>query len=98
MAAYKALFEAVNHFENNINRQLNRPTLLFIDEKDEFISCDALRDLIMKYHLDRWRLWLVEKDHEIGDNVSYHLIIDRESVGMNMWEHIKGAMARHLGH
>ena len=35
MAAYKALFEAVNHFENNINRQLNRPTLLFIDEKDE---------------------------------------------------------------
>ena len=53
----------------------------------------------MKYHLDRWRLWLVEKDHEIGDNVSYHLIIDREERRNEMWEHIeKGAMARHLGH
>jgi alpha-beta hydrolase superfamily lysophospholipase len=37
MAAYKASFEAIEHFEKNINDTLNQPTIIFIDEKDEFI-------------------------------------------------------------
>jgi len=33
MAAYKALFEAVDNFNKNANDKLNKPTLIFIDEK-----------------------------------------------------------------
>jgi alpha-beta hydrolase superfamily lysophospholipase len=96
MAAYKALFEAIDHFEKNINQQLNRPTLLFIDENDEFISCSGIRDMIANHKLDQWRLRIVRKDPEIGDKVSHHLIIDGDSVGKNMWGNMANDMFRHF--
>jgi len=33
MAAYKAVFEACDYFNKNANDKLNKPTLIFIDEK-----------------------------------------------------------------
>lgn len=96
MAAYKALFEAVDHFEKNINQQLNKPALLFIDEDDEFISADGIRDMIRKYKLDQWRLCSVRKDPEVGGSVSHHLIIDPDSVGKKMWEQMTDGIARNL--
>ena len=52
MAAYKALFEAIQHFESNMNDKLNTPTIIFIDEKDEFISCSILKEMIVRKNLD----------------------------------------------
>lgn len=96
MAAYKALFEAIEHFENNINDKLNKPTIIFIDEKDEFISCSTLKEMIVRKNLDKWQINIVQKDREVEEKISHHLIIDKASVGENMWTQIIDSLKKHL--
>ena len=96
MAAYKALFEAIDHFNKNVNDKLNRPTLIFIDEKDEFVSSSKLKEMITQRNLDHWQIHTVQKDNDVGEKISHHLIIDRDSVGTQMWKKIKDAIKRHL--
>ncbi|MGA2330208.1 MAG: alpha/beta fold hydrolase [Syntrophales bacterium] len=96
MAAYKALFEAIEHFEKNVNDKLNKPTLVFIDERDEFVSCSKLREMITWRNLDEWQVRIVQKDNDPGEKISHHLIIDIDSVGKQMWKQIKDAIRRHL--
>jgi alpha-beta hydrolase superfamily lysophospholipase len=96
MVAYKALFEAIEHFEKNANDKLNKPTLIFIDEKDEFVSCSKLREMIIQRNLDHWQIHIVQKDNDAGEKISHHLIIDRDSVGQQMWKQIKDAIKKHL--
>ncbi len=96
MAAYKALFEAVELFEKNVNDKLNKPTLIFIDEKDEFVSCSKLNEMIIRRSLDNWQINIVRKDSDIREKISHHLIIDKDSVGKQMWKHIKDAIKSHL--
>ena len=96
MAAYKALFEAIEHFKKNANDKLNKPTLIFIDEKDEFVSCSKLKEMITQRNLDHWQIHIVQKDNDAGEKISHHLVIDRDSVGKQMWKQIKDAINRHL--
>lgn len=96
MAAYKALFEAIEHFEKNANDRLNKPTLIFIDERDEFVSCSRLKEMIAQRNLDHWQIHIVQRDNDVGEKISHHLIIDRDSVGQQMWKQIKDAIRRHL--
>ena len=96
MAAYKAVFEAVDYFNKNANDKLNKPTLIFIDEKDEFVPFAKLNEIITQRKLDRWQVHVVRKDNYIGEKVSYHLIIDKDSVGPQMWSQIKKAMKKHF--
>jgi alpha-beta hydrolase superfamily lysophospholipase len=97
MSAYKALFEAIEHFENNVNDKLNKPTIIFIDEKDEFITCSKLRAMIVRKNLYRWHINIVKKDNNVEEKISHHLIIDKASVGENMWTKIKDALKKHMG-
>jgi alpha-beta hydrolase superfamily lysophospholipase len=92
MAAYKALFEAVDHFNNNVNDKLNQPTLVFIDENDEFVSSSKLNEMIIKWNLNLWQIHVVCKDNNVGKKVSHHLMIDRDSVGRKMWKRMKDAI------
>ena len=96
MAAYKSLFEAVDHFNKNANDKLNIQTLIFIDEKDEFVPFMKLNEIITLRKLDRWRVHVVRKDSHIGENVSYHLIIDKDSVGPHMWKQIQETIKKHF--
>jgi len=96
MAAYKALFEAVDHFNKNADNKLNKPTLIFIDEKDEFVPFVKLNEIITQRKLDLWQVHAVRKDNYIGENISYHLIIDKDSVGQQMWTQMKEAIKKHF--
>jgi alpha-beta hydrolase superfamily lysophospholipase len=96
MAAYKALFESIEHFERNANDNLNKPTLIFIDGNDEFISCSKLKEMIIRRNLNRWQIHILQKDNDVGGKISRHLIIDKTSVGENMWKQIKDALKKHL--
>lgn len=96
MAAYKALFEAVEHFNNNANYRLNKPALIFIDEKDEFVSCSKLNEIIAKCNLDNWQIHIVRKENDVGGNISHHLIIDKDSVGGKIWKQISNAIKKHF--
>ena len=96
MAAYKALFEAVQTFNNNADYRLNKPTLIFIDKKDEFVSSSNLNEMITRFNLDHWQVQVVQKDSNVGNKVSHHLMIDRNSVGKKMWKQMKKAIKKHL--
>ncbi len=96
MAAYKALFEAIDFFHGSMNGKLNKPTIVFIDEEDEFISYSELKELTSRRNLDRWRIHTVRKDRDIREGVSHHLIIDEESVGEDMWKRIRSSLRNHL--
>lgn len=96
MAAYKSLFEAVDYFNSNDNEKLNKPTIIFIDEKDEFVPFLKIKEIITRKKLDQWQICVVRKDNHISENVSHHLIIDQESIGPQMWQQMKDTIRMHV--
>jgi alpha-beta hydrolase superfamily lysophospholipase len=96
MAAYKAVFETISHFETNISVRLNVPTIVFIDEKDEFVSCSQLKEMIAQKKLDQWQVQAIRKDDYVNNRTAHHLMIDEDSVGRNTWKHIVSAMKQHV--
>jgi len=96
VAAYSALFEAVDYFEKHVNSRLNRPTIIFIHEDDEFIPPPKLSHMILQHQLNQWRIQAVQKVQGIDKKISNHLIIDEASLGEKEWKNVKKTMIRHL--
>ena len=97
MAAYNALFDAVEHLEDNLDpEKINVPTIIFIDKQDELISFSGLNAMIMEQELDRWKLHPVKKDPTATEREMHHLIIDEASVGKQTWKEIEDTTIRHL--
>lgn len=96
VAAYRAMFEAMDHFEGNIGKKLNVPTIVFIDENDELISYQQLADMIAGNKLDQWEIHRVQKDGDIAAGISSHLIINEDTTGKNMWARITTLVKKHL--
>lgn len=84
------------YFNKYANHKLNKPTLLFIDKDDEFVPLGRLNEIITQNKYDRWQIHLVQKDKAVSEEVSHHLIIDKESVGRRTWRKIEEAMKKHL--
>jgi len=96
MAAYQALFNAIDHFEKHLQARLNVPTVLFIDEQDESISYERLQEMIDSHKLDQWIIQRVQKDADIDRGITHHLIIDEESTGRRMWGLMQDRIRKHL--
>ena len=86
MAAYNALFEGLKQFEKHVNRRINVPTLIFIDEEDEFIPVRALKELKAEKKLDQWKLYVVKKEAAANQDTFHHHIIDESSTGKTVWQ------------
>ena len=86
IAAYNALFEGLQHFEKHASRTINIPTLIFIDEEDEFIPVHAFKELIKEKNLDLWKLYIVEKETVANQDTFHHHIIDESSTGKTVWK------------
>jgi alpha-beta hydrolase superfamily lysophospholipase len=98
VAAYNALFDALKHFEKHASQKINIPTLVFIDEQDEFIPEWGLRKLIKEEKLDQWQLHIVQKGKDVRFGTFHHYIIDEYSVGKAVWEAMMNTAIRHLVH
>ncbi len=96
VAAYNALFDALYHFEATAGPTLNVPTLIFIDEQDEFIPLGGLRNLAEKHSLDQWRFYIVQKEKAMGTGIFHHHIIDASSTGEKVWQEMMKAATAHL--
>jgi alpha-beta hydrolase superfamily lysophospholipase len=96
VAAYNALFEAAEHFEQSLDPQINVPTIIFIDKQDELISASGLKAMIQKQKLNRWKLHPVKKDRTATEIEMHHLIIDEASVGEQMWKEIVNTTITHF--
>jgi alpha-beta hydrolase superfamily lysophospholipase len=96
MAGYKALFEALGHFQGHINEALNVPTIVFMDREDEFISPDNLQEMISRSNLDRWKVVTIRKvQPELGP-AAHHLLIDEAVTGKEVWAQIGSVLLAHL--
>ncbi|MGB5747758.1 MAG: alpha/beta fold hydrolase [Desulfobacterales bacterium] len=96
VAAYNALFEALYHFEENAGPKLNLPTLVFIDEQDEFIPLWGLKNLVEEHNLDKWKFYTVQKEEEMGGGTFHHHIIDASSTGEGVWRDMMATTTGHL--
>lgn len=96
VAGYTALFDGIRNFTSNLGPRLNTPTLIFIDEKDEFVSLESLQALIRDHGLDRWNIAAVAKDTATDGSIAHHMIISEHSVGKDMWADMADRMTTHL--
>ena len=96
MAAYQALFTALEYFEGHSLNRLNVPTALFIDADDEYISYGRLKEMIGHHTFDQWTIHQVQKDEGANPGIAHHLIIDEESTGKRMWGRMQDIMRQHL--
>ena len=96
MAAYNALFDMYQHFENHPDPKINVPTVVFIDKHDELISFSGLQNMVRDQKLDRWEIHSVEKDKTATKVKMHHLIIDEASVGEKTWQKIVDITIAHL--
>jgi esterase/lipase len=96
VAAYKALFYMERSIMNNNFIDLNIPTLIFIDKKDELVNYKGILNDIDTYQLDQYIV------HELNDeglgfkNKYHHLIIDELSTGSNNWKFLTEKMSSFL--
>ena len=96
VAAYNALFEALYHFEENAGSKLNIPTLVFIDEQDEFIPLRGLKELVAEHKLDQWQFYIVHQKEEMETGTFHHHIFDSSSTGEAVWQDMMTETTRHL--
>ena len=96
IAAYNALFEALYHFEDSAGSKINVPTLVFIDEQDEFIPLWGLKKLVEEKSLDQWKFYIVQKEEDMGAGTFHHHIIDASSIGKVVWQDMMAATTRQL--
>jgi alpha-beta hydrolase superfamily lysophospholipase len=96
IAAYNALFEGLYHFEENAGSKLNVPTMIFIDEQDEFIPLWKLKKLVEKNRWDQWQFYIVQKEMEMKTEAFHHHIFDASSTGSAVWQDIMKAVENHL--
>ncbi len=96
MAGYKALFEALHHFQGRRNARLNVSTLVFMDREDEFISHDKLEEMMIGDRLDRWKIVTVQKEPPQAGRYAHHLLIDETAMGSEPWARMIEAVLGHL--
>lgn len=96
VAAYIALFEAIEHFNKDMAQKLNVPTLIFIDTRDEFVSYRRLKRIINNGELHQWKLHPVNKSTAGAKDKMHHLIIDESSIGKDAWNDMSKLMIHHL--
>ena len=88
--------KGLKYFEKHVNRRLNVPTLIFIDEDDEFIPVRAIEKMKNKKQLDQWKLYIVEKESAANRDSFHHHIIDESSTGKAVWEKMMATATTYL--
>ena len=96
IAAYNALFDGLEQFNQHADHRLNVPTLVFIDERDEFIPVKKLQKLLKEKNWNQWQLYIVEKDNTARKDSFNHHITDAASTGKTVWRDMMKAVVKHL--
>jgi alpha-beta hydrolase superfamily lysophospholipase len=96
IAAYNALFDGLDRFDKTAGQKLNVPTLIIIDQRDEFIPLEKLKKLVEEKRWHQWKFYIVAKDKSARDKTFNHHIIDASSTGETVWQDMMAAAVNHL--
>jgi esterase/lipase len=83
---YKVLFGLEHQIQQGKFSNLNIPTLLIMDEKDELVSYRRLNKYIDEYGLTEYRILALDPSLENRATKYHHLIVDEPSMGAENWE------------
>lgn len=93
LKAYDVLFQLYRSLKQKKFAHTNVPTLVVIDPNDETMSVEEIKKTIAVYHLDHWRLLLLDSNHTGKQTKFHHLIIDKQAMGDKNWtvftQHVK---------
>lgn len=95
IAAYEALFTLEERLHKPNARRLNIPTLVLMDEEDELVDADAIREMIVENGLHRWDGARIHKADEASESY-HHAITDVAHVGRATWTRMMERIQRHL--
>lgn len=92
LRVYQLLFAEEKKVWKAMSSQLNIPTLVIIDPKDELISYRKLLRFIKKYELTNYQV--LSLDSRLGDRRGgyHHLLLDQRTMGVNNWNMAIAAM------
>lgn len=96
VAGYTALFDAITDFETHLGPRLNVPTLIFMEQEDEFVSFENLQKFVSDNGFDRWDLVRVAKDNTADAAIARHMIINEQSVGAAAWADMVRTIKAHF--
>ena len=77
-------------------KNLNTPTLVVVDPKDELISYPRLSRQVKEFGLTNYRLLVLEHDLANRSGGYHHLIIDEPTMGKRNWEKVTSEMRQLL--
>lgn len=83
VAAYNALFHAIDSFSNGMTQQLNFPTTVLIDKDDEMVSYEGICEIANS--LSNWNIISINNKNSTMEKSFHHLTITQESVGKSDW-------------
>jgi esterase/lipase len=96
LSIYEILFSEERSLVQSRFCQLNMPTLIIIDPKDELISYKKLVRHISRYDLTNYRLLVL--DHQLNGRSKpyHHLVIDEQTMGIKNWKMVTSELQRFL--
>jgi alpha-beta hydrolase superfamily lysophospholipase len=95
IAAYEALFTLEERMRSPSVRRLNVPTLLLVDEEDEVVSAEGIREMLTEYGLHRWTGASIRKAPD-ATGKRHHCATAPEQVGRATWTAMMARIRVHL--
>ena len=86
LVTYKILFQLSKELNYNKFQNLNIPTKVMVDKKDELVSSRILKKQIKRYDLDEWDLITLTRKKSTLKYKYHHLIVDRVTFGPKLWD------------
>lgn len=86
LRAYDVLFQLYRSLKQKKFVHTNVPTLVIIDPNDETMSLQEIKKTITVYHLNYWKLLILDSRHSQESVMFHHLIIDKKAMGSKNWE------------
>lgn len=96
IAAYRALIESLSSLRMAGFSNLNIPSLVIIDPRDELVSPWGIRTLMKKEELTRWKILEIDNRRSTMRHPLHHLTIDQKSAGSNQWKQIEETILDYL--
>ncbi len=96
LAAYRAMEAAREGLFRVQTKNLNLPTIVFLDPEDELINLKKIKSFLAKNSLTRWSLELTSnRQHQLQKSF-HHLIIDKKTLGEREWKRLIRLLKNHL--
>jgi len=97
VAAYRALFALTDLLETKNYQGTNVDTLVLIDQNDELVSSDRVREVIKQFKLSKWKLEIVDNRFAYDNYGFRHLMVDQQATGETLWKDLSDKVTAHFG-